>query len=91
MTVIFNMQMRAWLDQADERITEMGQARIAADERMSQRLTQLRSEVDARLVKEMERIEFNSASSMGEMVSAGIEEIGASSKASGELCPHVGL
>ena len=45
----------------------------------------VRADVDARLAKELAQIEFSCNAAMGEMISAGIEQISATSAVSGEF------
>lgn len=57
---------------------------IEARAELDARLAALQADMDARLAKEMGHIEFNCSAAMGEMVSAGIEQISASSAVAGE-------
>lgn len=79
----------------DDRISLVEESQIRAEQAAAQRLTGLHAELDARLAalradvgarlaKEMGQIEFNCSAAMGEMVSAGIEQISASSAGAGE-------
>lgn len=83
--------MKAWLEQADEHMTGLTEALAMTELQLSQRLTQLRTDLDSKIVREMERVELNCSSSMGKMISAGIEQLEASSKATGILDLALGL
>jgi hypothetical protein len=75
--------MKAWLEQTDERITSITEELIRVQHLNTQQMAQLQTDMDAKLVKEMEIIEFNCNSNTGEMISAAIEELSASTKAAG--------
>ncbi len=79
-----NVQIKSWLEQVDDRISATEESQIRGDQLTGQKLTGLRADMDARLAKEAAQIEFSCNTAMGEMVSAGIEQISATSAAAGE-------
>ena len=87
-------QIKSWLEQVDDRISMVEDGQIRTEQATTQRLAgihaeldsrlaALRADVDTRVTKELGQIEFNCSAAMGEMVSAGIEQISASSVVTG--------
>ncbi|CAL8471811.1 g11353 [Coccomyxa elongata] len=94
-TKMDSSQIKSWLEQVDDRISMVEESQIGAEQatakklieahaELDARLAALQADVDVRLAKEMGHIEFNCSAAMGEMVSAGIEQIGTSSAVAGE-------
>jgi len=86
--------MKSWLVQVDARISAVEESQATAQQLTQKALDRVRADVDARLAKlhadmdaslarEIAQIEFSCNAAMGEMTSAGIEQLSASTATAG--------
>ena len=78
------LQIREWLDQAEQRMSSLQAAMIGKEQEGLQRAAAFRAELEARLGKELDRIELNLNANLGESVSACLEQLSASATATRE-------
>lgn len=90
--------MKSWLVQVDARISAVEESQATAQQLTHQALDRVRADVDASLAKlhtdmdaslarEVAQIEFSCNAAMGEMTSAGIEQLSASTATAGARAP----